>query len=336
MDKILVTGGAGYIGSHAIVRLLESNHNIICFDNLSNGNKESLERIQRITGEKIEFIQGDLLNKVALKKLFQNNKIKSVLHFAGLKSVAESTLEPLQYFQNNCVGTINLLDTMSNFGVYKLIFSSSATVYGDSCKILIDEKSSLGALNPYGQSKLIIENILKDLCQSNSDWHVGILRYFNPLGAHESGLIGEDPRGVPNNLLPYIMGVAMNKYDHLSVFGDDYPTPDGTGVRDYIHIRDLVDGHIKALHYLEIHSGANVWNLGSGCGYSVLQMIQAVENVTGKKIKYKLVDRRLGDVAICLADIHKAKKELNWIPNFGIEKMIEDAWNWQTKNPFGY
>jgi UDP-glucose 4-epimerase len=336
LDKILVTGGAGYIGSHAIVKLLNSRHEVICFDNLSNSNRKSLDRVQQITGRKIDFIQGDLLDKEAVNKLFQNNRIKSVIHFGGLKAVGESTLDPLKYFQNNCVGTINLLNIMSNFGVYKFIFSSSATVYGDSSKTLIDEKSPLHALNPYGHSKLIVENILKDLCQSDSKWHIGILRYFNPLGAHQSGLIGEDPRGVPNNLLPYIMGVALGKYDYLSVFGDDYPTHDGTGVRDYIHITDLIDGHIKALDFLENHSGLNIWNLGSGCGYSVLQMIHIVELVTGKNIKYKFVDRRPGDVATCLADIHKAKKELNWEPNLGLESMVSDAWNWQTKNPLGY
>ncbi|MBU0475541.1 MAG: UDP-glucose 4-epimerase GalE [Bacteroidetes bacterium] len=334
--KILVTGGVGYIGSHTVIQLIEANYEVVIVDNLSNSKFEALKRVEKITNSSIKFYKTDLLEKDALDKIFANEKIDAVIHFAGLKAVGESVEIPLHYYQNNISGTLNLLEVMQKNSVKKIVFSSSATVYGDPHKVPIDETFPLSATNPYGRSKLMIEEILRDLYKSNTSWDILILRYFNPIGAHSSGMIGEDPNGIPNNLIPYIAQVAVGKRDALSVFGNDYPTHDGTGVRDYIHVVDLADGHLRALEKLQVKPGCLEFNLGTGKGYSVLDVVKAFEKASNKKIAYNIVERRAGDIAKCYANPILAKMELNWEAKFGIDKMCEDSWRWQSKNPNGY
>jgi UDP-glucose 4-epimerase len=333
---ILVTGGAGYIGSHTVLELLELGNEVIVVDNLSNSSKESLNRVESITGKSPIFYEQDLLDKVALEKVFSSHNIDSVIHFAGYKAVGESVQKPMMYYQNNLDSTLILCEVMKKFDVKNLVFSSSATVYGDPESVPITEESSLSATNPYGRTKLFIEYILKDLYTSDDSWNIALLRYFNPVGAHKSGLIGEDPNDIPNNLMPYVSQVAVGKLKQLSVFGDDYPTPDGTGVRDYIHVVDLALGHLKAIDKLRSAPGLVIYNLGTGKGTSVLDMIKAFENASGKKVEYKIGPRRSGDIATCYADPAKAEKELGWKAERGIEEMCVDAWKWQSENPNGY
>lgn len=332
--SILVTGGAGYIGSHTCVELLQAGYELIILDNFSNSKPESLNRIEEITGKGFTFYEVDLLNRTAVEAVFAENNIEAVIHFAGLKAVGESVMIPLRYYHNNITGTLVLCDAMKKFAVKRMVFSSSATVYGMQDRVPITEDFSLSAMNPYGSTKLMIEEILQDLYVSDNSWSIALLRYFNPIGAHESGLIGEDPNGIPNNLMPYITQVAAGKLKELNVFGHDYPTIDGTGVRDYIHVVDLAKGHLKALE--KVSSGIEVYNLGTGNGYSVLQLVTAFEKVSGVKIPYRITDRRPGDVAVCYADPSKAKKELGWAAEKGIEEMCRDSWRWQEKNPNGY
>jgi UDP-glucose 4-epimerase len=335
---ILVTGGAGFIGSHVCVELINSGYLPVVIDNLCNSSAESLKRVMQITGVAPVFYQVDVNDKEALRNVFAAHSFAAVMHFAGLKSVGESNQIPLKYYRYNVAGTLSLMEVMEEFGVWKLIFSSSATVYGDPASVPIDENFPTFTTNPYGRSKLIVEDILSDIAKSaNSKWNISLLRYFNPVGAHESGLIGEDPAGIPNNLLPYIAQVAIGKLQQLSVYGNDYETPDGTGVRDYIHVVDLALGHVAALQGLDKAGvGCRAYNLGTGCGYSVLQMINAFEKASGRKVPYKISDRRPGDIASCYADAQKAKTELGWEAKFGIERMMQDAWRWQEKNPNGY
>ncbi len=334
--KILVTGGAGFIGSHTCVQLLEAGYEVIVVDNLINSKEESIRRVQDITGKNLEFQKVDLLDRDQLDQIFSDNKIDSVIHFAGLKAVGESVSIPLRYYHNNITGTLILCDVMAAHGVKNIVFSSSATVYGDPASVPITEDFPLSATNPYGRTKLFIEEILKDLWKSDHSWNIALLRYFNPVGAHESGRIGEDPAGIPNNLMPYISQVAIGKRDRLSVFGNDYPTHDGTGVRDYIHVRDLANGHLKALEKLVENPGIVTYNLGTGHGYSVLDVIKAFEKASGRKVSYEIVDRRPGDVAQCYADPAKAEKELGWKATRGIEQMCADTWRWQSNNPNGF
>mgnify|MGYP000847702842 FL=1 len=334
--KILVTGGAGYIGSHACVELLNAGYEVVVVDNLSNSKEEALRRVQEITGKSLKFYKADLLDAEALDTIFKQESIDAVMHFAGLKAVGESVSIPLHYYHNNITGTLLLCKAMQKYGVKNMVFSSSATVYGDPSRVPITEDFPLSATNPYGQTKLMIEQILRDLYKSDNSFNIAILRYFNPVGAHKSGLIGEDPKGIPNNLVPYITQVAAGKLDELKVFGNDYPTPDGTGVRDYIHVVDLVLGHLKALDKLMTNPGVVTYNLGTGKGYSVLEMVNAFRKVTGKPIPYKIVDRRPGDIASCYADPSKANKELGWRATRGLEEMCQDAWRWQSNNPNGY
>lgn len=334
--NILLTGGAGYIGSHTSIALQEAGHTVVIIDNLSNSSREALNRVERITGNPVKFYKENILNKPKLETVFQENTIDGVIHFAAFKAVGESVTRPLKYYHNNIAGTITLLETMKKFNVKNIVFSSSATVYGDPASVPIDETFPLSATNPYGRTKLMMEDILKDLYTADNEWNVVILRYFNPVGAHESGTIGEDPTGTPNNLMPYISQVAVGKLEHLSVFGSDYPTKDGTGVRDYIHVVDLAEGHVKALKKIIDNSGLSIYNLGTGQGYSVLEMIKAFENASGKKVPYKLVSRRAGDIAECWALPAKAEKDLGWKAKRGIEKMCEDTWRWQSNNPNGY
>ena len=336
--NILVTGGAGYIGSHTCVELIESGYTPIVFDNLSNSSTESLKRVETITGKPVTFIEGDIRDANALKSAIKTHQIDAAIHFAGLKAVGESVELPLRYYDNNVAGSVNLFEVMKDCGVQKVIFSSSATVYGDPASVPILENFPISATNPYGQSKLMVENILRDLYASDSSWHIALLRYFNPVGAHESGLIGEDPSDIPNNLMPYVSGVAVGRYPKLSVFGDDYPTPDGTGVRDYIHVVDLAKGHVKALQAFESQSVENLFtvNLGTGHGYSVLDMVKAFSKASGKEVAYQLVDRRPGDVARCYADPALAEEVLGWKAEKGIEEMCTDTWRWQSNNPQGY
>lgn len=334
---ILVTGGAGYIGSHTCIELLNAGYEVVVLDNLSNSSEKSLERVAQITGKQVPFYKVDILDKEGMNGVFEKESIDSVIHFAGLKAVGESVAKPLEYYHNNITGTLLLCDVMRSHGVKNIIFSSSATVYGDPAFIPITEECPKGKItNPYGQTKSMLEQVLMDLHVADPEWNVVLLRYFNPIGAHESGLIGEDPKGIPNNLLPYIAQVAVGKLECLGVFGDDYDTPDGTGVRDYIHVVDLARGHVKALKKIEDKSGVSIYNLGTGNGYSVLQVVAAFEKACGKKIPYAIKPRRAGDIATCYADAAKAKAELGWEAEFGIERMCEDSWRWQSKNPNGY
>ncbi|KIO36011.1 UDP-glucose 4-epimerase GalE [Shewanella sp. cp20] len=333
---ILVTGGAGYIGSHTVVELLNDDQQVVIIDNLSNSSVEALNRVEQITGKAVTFYQGDVLNKAFLQKVFTDHDIDAVIHFAGLKAVGESVAQPLRYYENNVTGTLVLCEVMAEFNVKNLVFSSSATVYGDPASLPITEDFPTGATNPYGQSKLMVEHILKDLHHSDSSWNVARLRYFNPVGAHESGLIGEDPNDIPNNLMPFIAQVAVGKRDQLSVFGDDYDTHDGTGVRDYIHVVDLAKGHLKALEKLNTAPGLVTYNLGTGQGYSVLDMVKAFEKACGHAIAYQISPRRPGDIAACYADPHKAQTELNWQATHTIEDMANSSWHWQSSNPNGY
>lgn len=334
--SILVTGGAGYIGSHACVELLMSGYEVVVIDNLSNSNEEALERVKEITGRTLKFYKNDLLDKDALEEIFKKEEIDAVMHFAGLKAVGESVAQPLRYYHNNITGTLILCEVMNKYGVKNLVFSSSATVYGNPHKVPISEDFPLSATNPYGRTKLMIEGILRDLYTADNSWNIAILRYFNPIGAHVSGKIGENPKGIPNNLVPYITQVAIGKLEKLSVYGDDYPTTDGTGVRDYIHVVDLVLGHLKALEKLKCNPGVVTYNLGTGTGYTVLEVINAFAKTAQREIPYKIVERRPGDIAACYADASKAKEELGWSAEKGIEEMCKDSWNWQVSNPDGY
>jgi UDP-glucose 4-epimerase len=334
--KILTTGGAGYIGSHTCVELLQAGHEVTVVDNLSNSKEESLRRVERITGRSISFYRVDLLDKPTLSAVFRNHSFDAVVHFAGLKAVGESTQIPLRYYHNNIVGTLNLCEVMKEFGVKTIVFSSSATVYGNPHKVPITEDFPLSATNPYGRTKLMIEEILRDLHAAEPGWQIALLRYFNPVGAHESGQIGEDPNGIPTNLFPYVAHVAVGKLKELSVFGNDYPTPDGTGVRDYIHVVDLSRGHLKALEKLEKKPGLVTLNLGTGRGYSVLEAIEAFSKACGKPIPHKIVARRPGDVANCYADPSLARRGLGWQAAKGLAEMCADTWRWQVNNPSGY
>jgi UDP-glucose 4-epimerase len=333
---ILVTGGSGYIGSHTCIELIQAGFDVLVLDNLSNSSPESLKRVEQITGKTVTFIQGDVRDKALLKQLFEDHTITSVIHFAGLKAVGESVSMPLEYYDNNIGGTLALLEVMADSKCRSLVFSSSATVYGDPHTVPIREDFPLSATNPYGRSKLVIEEILRDLYKSDSAWNISLLRYFNPVGAHESGLIGEDPNGPPNNLMPFISQVAIGRQESLRVFGGDYPTPDGTGVRDYIHVVDLARGHVKAVQKLQESPGLLTINLGTGQGYSVLEMVRAFEAASGRTIPYAIVERRPGDVATCYADPSRAKELLDWEAERGLEQMCEDTWRWQSMNPDGY
>ena len=333
---ILVTGGAGYIGSHTCVELLAAGHKVIVVDNLSNSRIEALHRVEKITGQSIPLVVADLLDRDALRQIFQEHPIEAVIHFAGFKAVGESVKKPMLYYRNNVCGSIALFDTMAEFGVKRLVFSSSATVYGDPNTVPIREDFPLGTANPYGRTKLMIENILRDLAASDASWRIALLRYFNPCGAHESGLIGEDPNGIPNNLMPYVSQVAVGKRKELCVFGNDYPTRDGTGVRDYIHVVDLAAGHIAALKALERNNGTLTANLGTGQGYSVLEMVQAFQRSCNRPIPYRIAERRAGDIASCYADPALAYELMGWRAERDIEAMCRDAWRWQSMNPDGY
>ena len=334
--KLLITGGAGYIGSHTVLELLEQDHDIVVMDNLSNASLEALKRVEKITGKSVTFYEVDLRDKKGMDAIFTKEKIEGVIHFAGLKAVGESVEKPLMYYENNVSGTVNLLQVMAQHNVKNIIFSSSATVYGDPHRVPIKEDFPLSTTNPYGASKLMIEGILKDLYHADQDWNIVILRYFNPIGAHDSGMIGEDPAGIPNNLVPYVTQVAVGKLDKLSVFGDDYNTPDGSGVRDYIHVVDLALGHVASLKKLEKGSGLNIYNLGTGVGYSVLDVVKAFNKVVGKEIPYEIKERRPGDIAECYADADLAYQDLGWKAQFDLNRMCEDSWRWQSKNPRGY
>lgn len=340
---ILVTGGAGYIGSHACVELLQANYAVIVIDNLSNSKSESLTRVEKITGKSLIFVQADIRDRQALSDIFTAHDIYAVMHFAGLKAVGESCVQPIKYYQNNVYGTLVLAEVMEEFDVRKIIFSSSATVYGEPDTVKYTEDLPVfGATNPYGKSKAMVEDILKDLASAdklsnaNEPWKIILLRYFNPIGAHISGQIGEDPNGIPNNLIPYVSQVVVGKLEQLSVFGGDYPTVDGTGVRDYIHVVDLVKGHLQALEALDNMTGCKAYNLGAGKGYSVLEIIAAFERITGKTINYKIAERRTGDIAENYADPSLALRELNWKTEKKLDEMVADTWRWQSQNPNGY
>ncbi len=334
---ILVTGGAGYIGSHTVLQLLEQGEDVVVLDNLSNASSVSLERVAQLTGKPVTFVEGDILDRSVLQSLFTDHHIESVIHFAGLKAVGESVQKPLAYYQNNVTGSAVLVEEMQKAGVFKLVFSSSATVYGDPASVPIREDFPVGGTtNPYGTSKLMVEQVLRDVSVSDPRFAFVILRYFNPVGAHESGLIGEDPNGIPNNLLPYISQVAIGKLDKLSVFGDDYPTPDGTGVRDYIHVVDLAKGHLKALEKIADNTGVYTYNLGTGNGYSVIDMIKAFEIASEVTISYSVAPRRSGDIAQCYADPALAAEDLGWEAEKGLNDMMVDTWRWQSQNPQGY
>ncbi|MBF0578857.1 UDP-glucose 4-epimerase GalE [Erysipelotrichaceae bacterium RD49] len=335
--KILVTGGAGYIGSHTAVELLNAGHEVIVVDNLYNSDEKALERVEEITGKKVKFYKVDLLDKDALNRVFDNEAVDAVIHFAGLKAVGESVRKPIEYYENNITGTLNLVDVMKNHNVKNIIFSSSATVYGDPVEIPITENCPKGVCtNPYGWSKWMIEQILTDVHTADPEWNVLLLRYFNPIGAHESGLIGEDPKGIPNNLLPYVAQVAVGKLKEVGVFGNDYPTPDGTGVRDYIHVVDLANGHVAALSQIQEEGGVKIYNLGTGKGSSVLDVIHAFEKACGHQIPYVIKPRREGDIAMCYAKCDLAKDELGWQAKYDLDDMCRTSWNWQSKNPDGY
>lgn len=334
--NILVTGGAGYIGGHTIIELLSSNHNVVVVDNLSNSSVESLRRVEEITGQSIPFHKFDLRDHQRLSELFKSEKIDAVIHFAGLKAVGESVEKALLYYKNNLESTLVLLDVMQEFDVKKLVFSSSATVYGDPAKLPVTEDMPLSATNPYGQTKLMIEQMLRDISATNQDWQFTSLRYFNPVGAHPSGRIGENPSGIPNNLLPFVSQVAVGKREHLSVFGDDYDTPDGTGVRDYIHVVDLAKAHVAALENLGRPNEYKVYNIGTGRGTSVLELVKAFEKASDRDVPYQVTSHRAGDIATCYADPGLAEKELGWRAELTIEDACRDAWNWQSNNPNGY
>lgn len=336
MAYVLLTGGAGYIASHTAIVLQQAGYDVLALDNLCNSSAESLRRVAQITGKEVPLIEADIRDEAALRAVFARYDIHAVVHFAGLKAVGESTQLPLKYYDYNVAGTVTLCRVMADAGVKSLVFSSSATVYGAAAQVPIAETSARSATNPYGQSKLMIEHILQDLAASDAQWRIALLRYFNPVGAHPSGLIGEDPNGIPNNLMPFISQVAVGKRDKLSVFGADYPTHDGTGVRDYIHVLDLADGHLKALQYIEQHTGVDAFNLGTGQGYSVLDMVKAFAEVNAVAVPYQLVDRRPGDVAICYANPSKAAELLGWRSERGLVEMVRDSWNWQRQNPQGY
>jgi UDP-glucose 4-epimerase len=336
-SSILITGGAGYIGSHAAVAFLQAGHRVVILDNLCNSSAESLRRIATIARREPVFVKGDVRDRVLLDHLLAEHAVSSVMHFAGLKAVGESVDQPLRYYDNNVHGSQVLLQAMADARVFSLVFSSSATVYGEAAQMPISETCPVGRpANPYGRSKWMVEEMLRDLAASDTRWHLAILRYFNPVGAHESGLMGEDPRGTPNNLMPYVAQVALGRRPELVVFGADYPTPDGTGVRDYIHVVDLAEGHLRALEALRDRTGVHVWNLGTGRGHSVLEMVRAFESVSGRRVPYRLANRRPGDVATCYADPAKAERELNWKATRGLTEMMRDTWRWQSMNPSGY
>lgn len=335
--RILVAGGAGFIGSHTCVELIESGYDIVVLDNLINSSKEAIKRVEKITGRMIPFYPVDLLDIDGLEDVFEKEDIDAVIHFAGLKAVGESVTKPWEYYNNNITGTLNLCKVMKEHNVKNIIFSSSATVYGDPAEIPITEKCPKGEItNPYGHTKSMLEQMLSDIYKADPEWNVVLLRYFNPIGAHESGLIGEDPSGIPNNLVPYIAKVAVGQLEKLGVFGNDYPTVDGTGVRDYIHVVDLAKGHVKALKKIEEKAGLNIYNLGTGQGYSVLQVVSAYSKACGKEIPYEIKPRRAGDIATCYADPTKAKEELGFCAVYDIDRMCEDSWRWQSMNPKGY
>lgn len=335
-NKILLTGGAGYIGSHTCLELLNSGYEVVVVDNLCNSSWEAIRRVESLAGKPVSFYQADVLDSAVLRKIFDEHNIDGVIHFAGLKAVGESVTKPLTYYKNNVCGTITLCQVMQEYGVLNIVFSSSATVYGDPASLPIKEDFPLSVTNPYGRSKLIIEEMLTDLCRADDRWNISLLRYFNPVGAHASGMIGESPEDIPNNLMPFIAQVAAGRLEKVSVFGNDYPTADGTGVRDYIHVVDLAKGHLKALEYMQHGSGVNIFNLGTGRGYSVLEMISAFERASGETIPFQIVARRSGDVAACYADPSLAESELGWKAELGLEDMCADAWRWQKDNPSGY
>ncbi len=335
--NVLVTGGAGYIGSHTCVELLEKGYGVVVVDNLVNSSAKSLERVEQITGKSLDFYQNDVRDRDAMERIFSKHDIDCVIHFAGPKAVGESVAMPLEYYDNNLYSTVVLCETMRDHGVKNIVFSSSATVYSGDNTMPLRENSHTGmCTNPYGWTKYMCEQILRDTGKAITDWSIALLRYFNPIGAHSSGLIGEDPRGIPNNLMPYISQVAIGRRDHLNVFGDDYDTPDGTGVRDYIHVVDLARGHVAAIDYMQTHKGENVFNLGTGIGYSVLDMVHAFERVTGKKIPYEITARRPGDLATVYASPDKSAELLGWKAQYNLDDMCRDTWAWQTKNPMGY
>lgn len=334
---ILVTGGAGYIGSHTVVELQTAGYDVVVLDNLSNSSEKSLQRVEKITGKPVTFYKADILDRDALNAVFEKESIDSCIHFAGLKAVGESVQKPWEYYENNIAGTLTLVDVMRKHGVKNIIFSSSATVYGDPAFVPITEECPKGqCTNPYGWTKSMLEQILMDIQKADPEWNVVLLRYFNPIGAHKSGMIGENPNGIPNNLMPYITQVAVGKLKELGVFGNDYDTPDGTGVRDYIHVVDLAKGHVKALKKIEEKPGLKVYNLGTGIGYSVLDIVKNFEEATGVKIPYVIKERRAGDIATCYSSAEKAEKELGWKAEFGIREMCADSWKWQSNNPNGY
>ena len=335
-STILVTGGAGYIGSHTVIQLIEAGFQVVILDNLCNSKREVIRRIETICGVRPEFLMGDVRDRELLRSVFNHHRVDAVIHFAGLKAVGESVAKPLSYYDNNVTGSIVLCEEMALAGVKTFVFSSSATVYGDPECVPITESSRLNATNPYGQSKLMVEEILRDLSHSDPTWRIALLRYFNPVGAHVSGLIGEDPSGIPNNLVPFIAQVAVGKRSHLNVFGNNYPTPDGTGIRDYIHVDDLARGHLAALHALNQQPGVLTVNLGTGRGYSVLEMIRAFQKASGKPIPYEVVERRPGDIATCYADPTLAKSLLGWQADLDMDRMCADTWRWQSMNPLGF
>ncbi len=333
---ILVTGGAGYIGTHTLVELLQAGHQVVVYDNFCNSSPRALQRVEEISGKKVALVQADICDSLALRQTFDRYRIDAVIHFAGLKAVGESVEKPLDYYHNNIYGTLCLCESMAAAGVKNLVFSSSATVYGDPERLPIREDAATCATNPYGRTKLFIEELLRDLQHAEPDWRIAILRYFNPVGAHPAGLIGEDPQGIPNNLFPFITQVAIGQRASLAVFGGDYQTPDGTGVRDYIHVVDLARGHLAALEYLDKNRGVLTVNLGTGQGYSVLEMVRAFAAASGREIPYQIVARRAGDIASCYADPAFARQTLNWTAAYGLEEMCRDGWNWQSRNPQGY
>ena len=335
--RILVTGGAGFIGSHTVVELQQAGYDVVVLDNLCNASEKVIPRVEAITGKKVPFYKADILDREALEEIFSKEQIDAVIHFAGYKAVGESVVKPIEYYHNNMTGTLLLCDTMRKHGVKNIIFSSSATVYGDPLEIPITEECpKQSPTNPYGQTKTMLEQVLMDIHRADPEWNVTLLRYFNPIGAHKSGLIGEDPKGIPNNLLPYVAQVAIGKLKCVGVFGNDYDTPDGTGVRDYIHVVDLARGHVKAIEKFKENKGVLIYNLGTGNGYSVLQVIEAFGKACGKKIPYEIKPRRAGDIATCYCDPSKAKRELGWEAEYGIDEMCADSWKWQTQNPNGY